>query len=655
MQSIIPPRQRPAVAFAAALVAAGLATSPALASNFNDNTRWTGTATDGGGLQRGDAITLTWGIVPDGTVVAGGGRTSNFIASLDDAYGSGPGGSDLTQRPWFSTIADVFASYEGKLGVRYAYSAADDGAAYTANGSLGVRADVRLAALGSPFPLSGAIAYNNFPGSGGDMTVNSTPGTAGNFFANPAVLRGIMQHEHAHGLGLGHVTRPAGSTLPPPVVLDSGFNVNGPQYDDLLGLQRLYGDALELDGGNDTQARATNLGTVAAGSTVRRGTQAGDFGIAANDRDIIGIDGTSDSDYFKFTVTGRSQADLTLAPVGPTYDIQNTGGPTYTVDGQAQANLAFDVFDAAGTRIYSVDQNAVGSAESYTGLRLGKAGDYFVKVRSTQDANQFYRLDVKNNAASGGADPATVLADRFNGAATGGIDNVNATRLNVGRQNEGVIEAIFSARKTGPADGSVGIVNNALQFDVFSNGVDEGSTNQTVDVVRNLLPELRGQRWHATFDLTLATAGNVADGWFGLTFNDTDNPIGLPFTGGAEMSVYIRPDGSISLRVNNQTPSITANAGVGPYSFDFVVDETGATPLMSLLVNGIGVILDEQVALNDLGRFLSFTTHNGRNSDAGSLLTARLDNFVVAIPEPASTAVLAAAAGLLLRRRRRVA
>ncbi len=40
-------------------------------SEFNADDRWTNTATDGGGIALGEAITLTWSIAPDGTNIPG--------------------------------------------------------------------------------------------------------------------------------------------------------------------------------------------------------------------------------------------------------------------------------------------------------------------------------------------------------------------------------------------------------------------------------------------------------------------------------------------------------------------------------------------------------------------------------------------------------
>ena len=69
--------------------------------------RWTETATNGSGLKQGDSTTLTWSLPADGITtensgsLENGGAPNNLLAFLDTNWGTGPGGSDLTLRPWF--------------------------------------------------------------------------------------------------------------------------------------------------------------------------------------------------------------------------------------------------------------------------------------------------------------------------------------------------------------------------------------------------------------------------------------------------------------------------------------------------------------------------------------------------------------------------
>ena len=76
---------------------------------FVPGNRWSTTASGPTGRQ-GDPITLTWSFVPDGTTIPGEGP-SDLISFLDSNLGIGPGGSDLTQRPWFR----LFKADTGKV------------------------------------------------------------------------------------------------------------------------------------------------------------------------------------------------------------------------------------------------------------------------------------------------------------------------------------------------------------------------------------------------------------------------------------------------------------------------------------------------------------------------------------------------------------
>src|SRR5438045_4181943 len=80
---------------------------------LSPNTRWTSTASNASTGTYGNPITLTWSLVPNGTTVSNSyaptnGTSSTLISTFDAAFGAGPGGSDLTQRPWFHLFSDSF-------------------------------------------------------------------------------------------------------------------------------------------------------------------------------------------------------------------------------------------------------------------------------------------------------------------------------------------------------------------------------------------------------------------------------------------------------------------------------------------------------------------------------------------------------------------
>ena len=191
--------------WASALLCWGVMWSSLAAANFNEANRWTATATDGVLSGIGSPMTLTWSIVADGLTLptvytdpaTNPDRRSNLIATLDDHYAVPVQSrtTDLTQRVWFAHLQTVFARYAVKTGITYVY-VADDGAGWGAAGQPGARGDVRIGGTA----LTGVLGYNGFPPSG-DMVLN----TAFAGFASSGSLMVVCGHEHAHGLGLGHV------------------------------------------------------------------------------------------------------------------------------------------------------------------------------------------------------------------------------------------------------------------------------------------------------------------------------------------------------------------------------------------------------------------------------------------------------------------
>ncbi len=104
---------------------------------------WTTTASGTTG-DEGFPITLTWSLAPDGTSVPSAG-SSNMVSYLDGLFSSGSGGSDLSQRPWFSLFEACFDRWNELGGINFVYEEADDGAQLYYNGGvLGVRGDIRL-------------------------------------------------------------------------------------------------------------------------------------------------------------------------------------------------------------------------------------------------------------------------------------------------------------------------------------------------------------------------------------------------------------------------------------------------------------------------------------------------------------------------------
>ena len=359
---------------------------------FNLNNRWASTATNGGGLQQGDATTLTWSIAPDGTSWYEDSQPSNLISFLDNIVGAGPGGSDLTQRPWFDSFQRSFDRWSELGGVDYVY-VSDDGAGTFTPGQLGQRGDVRIG--GNNIDGNGSVlAYNYYPNNG-DMTLDT--GDA-NFYAqssnNYRPLRNVIMHEHGHGLGMAHVSSSDSRFLMEPFIQTQ---FDGPQYDEIRALHRAYGDVHEKSGGNDAAGSALFLGNATAG-TLGIGLD-GNTGTIVDDSetDFVSIDGLSDTDFFAFAIDGGSTLDLLLTPEGPTYFQGPQGGNQSEFDSSAVSDLNFTLFDTDGTTpLITVDLTDAGMSEMLSAFPLASAGTYFVQVSGEVDNVQLYSLTLSS-------------------------------------------------------------------------------------------------------------------------------------------------------------------------------------------------------------------------------------------------------------------
>ncbi len=353
---------------------------------FDDNDRWTNTATNGGGLGQGDPMVLTWSIVPDGTSIFGynGEPTSpsNLRAFLNSIYGS--------QANWLPLFEQVFDRWASLNGVTYVYEPNDDGSPWTstniASGQLGVRGDVRISGHFID-GTSNVLAYNFFPNFG-DMVIDTGDNTYNNTASNSLILRNVLAHEHGHGLGLSHVC-PVNQTKLMEPFLTSAFD--GPQFDDILATNRGYGDSLEH---NDTPGTASDLGSIGSGGNVTL--------------DNRSIDDNSDPDLFEFTVGSGTNASVTVTPLGSTYlsGPQNSNGsctPGTNYNALDNQNLVLELLDTNGTTVIaSANNTGAGSAESLSNIALPGAGSYFVDVSGASNEAQMYELSLSVGSTGGG-------------------------------------------------------------------------------------------------------------------------------------------------------------------------------------------------------------------------------------------------------------
>ena len=374
-------------------------------ADFRVGDRWRSNATDGGSnTSRGAPRTLTWGLVRDGTSITGsreGTSPSNLIRWLDSLYGEGPGGEDFVDRPWFGLIESAFERWEELSGLTFNYESADLGAPIDStpspNGSLGRYADHRI---GGHTVVPGVLAYNYFPDHA-DMVIDTFDGFYNNLSNNSRALRNVIMHEIGHGLGFNHLdSNNSGQLMEPAINL--GFD--GPQIDDILAVHRNYGDTLEKGGGNDSPESATPVEFEVSrnGTFFSIGVHGQSPTVSPGQTDFVSIDGSSDEDFFVFTVEEPSLVDLTLTQVGRTYNEGPQDGDQSPLVTSQLNDLELDVlsvgFDGRNPSGFETLAEGVGSptgdGESIESLLAVPGTEYYARVRGTVDNVQLYRLDI---------------------------------------------------------------------------------------------------------------------------------------------------------------------------------------------------------------------------------------------------------------------
>ncbi|MCA9125524.1 MAG: tandem-95 repeat protein [Planctomycetales bacterium] len=353
--------------------------------------RWSN-PTGGPSANQGDPAVVTWSIVPDGTVDSANNSTTNLIAFMDNIYGGGTG--PVEQRPWFNIFQRAYDRWSELSGLTFVYEANDDGASMGGNnrGVTGVRGDVRIG--GRPIDGNfGVLAFNYFPNNGGnggfdgDMIID----TNDVFFFNSAdgpngENRGnfnVIAHESGHGIGLGHVIPVDETKLMEPF---ASVAFLGPQHDDILGAQQLYGDTNEND---DARAGATDLGSL--GNGLRSLTN-------------VSIDRANDDDWYQFTVESAGKLNLTLQPIGQQYQVGPQGGTAVGVDTLRNLDLSMELVANDGTVLAQVNGFGLGEAEQLLDFDLPAGGTYFVRVIGEGAANadpQLYDLTFQTRGFTG--------------------------------------------------------------------------------------------------------------------------------------------------------------------------------------------------------------------------------------------------------------
>ncbi|MEM1097832.1 MAG: matrixin family metalloprotease [Planctomycetota bacterium] len=382
-------------------------TAPVEFGDFQINNRWTSTTLTPLGVgTRGTPLMLTWGCAQAGSIIQSTRPTeatgpSSLIAFLDNIRDpASTGGADLTQRAWFSIFEQSFGRIDELSGVRYVYEPNDDGATISGlvnsstRGSAGVRPDIRIGGHSVDGQSSpNTLAYNYFPPAGDMVLDTDNVNLYSSTFLNDLQFRQVIMHEAGHGLGLSHVESNNSNQLMEPF-LNIAFD--GPQFDDILALHRNYGDARESNGGNDSLFTADDLGDFSIGDEFALGTDARDnSSIVTPDMvDFVSIDGTSDEDWFKFTVTEPAvTVDITVTPKGPIYNEGAQNGTQQIFAAAFLNDLRLELYDADLNVLADLDETVAGGAESAAAVVLGP-GDYFVAISGSINQVQMYRLDL---------------------------------------------------------------------------------------------------------------------------------------------------------------------------------------------------------------------------------------------------------------------
>jgi serralysin len=338
---------------------------------------------------------VTWGFADDGSSIPATG-TSNLISFFDSVYGVTVPGLEIIERPWFSLFEDSFDRWSQLSGITFVYEGADDGAVVqNSPGVLGVRADIRLAGKFIDGP-SGALASTWLPNTGDIVLDTSDVGFFSTVLTDNPKARNTLKHEIGHALGLMHVASSDAKLL---MEQNTSSWYDGPQLDDIRGIQSLYGDFYEKSHnglGNGVAARSIPLGSLVSGSPLSIGSDAaGDQIVLPTENDFVSITNSADIDFYSFSVAAPGLLNISLTPRGGIFSHGLAGGQESILNANSQNDLSLAIFGPNGATILNFsDQVPAGGIEVLLAVPLSTAGTYFVRVSGASDGAQLYELDL---------------------------------------------------------------------------------------------------------------------------------------------------------------------------------------------------------------------------------------------------------------------
>lgn len=352
-----------------------------MVDRYNATVRWPGTDNA--------PISLTWSLVPDGAAIpVGAGEPnagSNLFTRMDGLFGN--------RALWVNQIQASFDRLAALSGITFTRVSVtgqdwDDGAAWGSPAAAGLRGDIRI----SMKPIDGAsgtLATAQFP-THGDFTFDSSENWQQGA-PTYVFLRNVAMHEIIHCLGFDHVCASNPSNLMQPTLITS---FDGPQHDDIRGLQRRYADNYEP---NNSTSTATVLGGLTAGATLNPSTVPAPAVVSGS---LTSIAVNGDIDHYRLTVAAPLLANVTLAPFGAMFRDDSAGGTCLSapaIDTRAVADLSFGVLNSSASVILAAgDSHEAGLAESANVL-LSPPGTHFIRVfeNGSPTQSQLYSLTIE--------------------------------------------------------------------------------------------------------------------------------------------------------------------------------------------------------------------------------------------------------------------